>query len=264
MTNYLSSAMLSAGASCFGAIIDIEKDMSQAEINTLIASETMMSVQPLLMTALHNSYEAQAQDQLISGEIAGASAIAAGGVQLGLVGYGAYAADAASNAELEEPNLVKATVVPDETPTASMEGENTSDIEMEDFANKPAVSDSDGNTENTAAQEKTTAKETQQKTEETQEDKDAKAQREKNAKAQYKIIANKYSNFVQIFGPAINGVGTAAKSPFDAFATQNAGTAQAVNSVISGNQTAQSSNASLVQTYKDAFTNASQILAGIV
>src|ERR1700681_2686356 len=91
MTNFLSSAMLSAGAACFDSIIKIEQNMSQAEINTLIASEEMMKAQPLLMTALHNSYEAQARNQLISGEIAGVGSIGAGAVQFGFSCYGGIA-----------------------------------------------------------------------------------------------------------------------------------------------------------------------------
>ncbi len=256
MTNYLSSAMLSAGASCFGAIIEIEKNMSQAEINTLIASKTMMSAQPTLMSALQNSYQAQAQDQLISGEIAGIGSIGAGVTQLGLTLQGARAGETAYNEELE-PNTLKATIEPveSETPQATVEGRNA--LEMDDQPARPAANDS------TDAPQKSVQKDAAVKTGEEKTDEQIKKDKKlREQKRQNEI--QKWQNFAQVASPFLNGVATAIKSPFDASITQKTGAAQAVGSVIQGNQTAQSSNANLVQTYKDAFTNASQILAGIV
>jgi hypothetical protein len=259
MTNYLSSAMLSAGASCFGAIIEIEKNMSQAEINALQASRTMMDQQPLLMQALHNSYEAQAHDQLVSGVIAGVGSMGAGVVQLGLIGVGTYKANAESEAMLKEPSTLEITSQQRPQQSAGLEGQNNP------IENRPVEQEPNGQAQPQVAHEEAVVVENKQSTtEELEQAEKAKLKREKKASARYNEVSNQYTTFSQIFGPMINGASGTGKSFYDAGATRNGGTAQAMSTVLSGNQTAQSSNEKMAQTYKEAFTNASQVLAGIV
>lgn len=257
MTNYLSTAMLSAGASCFGSIIEIEKNMSQAEINTLLASKQMMDVQPLLMTALQNSFEAQARDQFISGLIGGVSAIGAGLTQFGLTKMGDMAGDEAFNEDLETKQFKTTSEVVEPKPVASNNEKGTVEAQINNVSEERQVANESTNTQQTD-QKVVAAKENEQKTaEETRKDNKLREQKRLS-----KIQT--YQNYAQLAGSSINGAATAGRSYFDAGATRNAGSAQAMGSVIQGNQTAQTSNANLVQTYKEAFTNASQILAGIV
>ena len=255
MTNFLSTAMLSAGAACFGSIIEIEKNMSQAEIKTLKASETMMDVQPLMLTALQNSYNAQADDQFVAGMIGGVGAMGAGAAQFGLTIMGNAAGDKAFNEDLE-PNTLKVTSEPvePETTMATVEGRN--EIETNDLSERPVANDS--TPQRTAVQKETAIEQNEQKTAE-QTKKDNKLREQKRLS---KIQT--YQNYAQLAGTSLNGAATAGRSYFDADGTRQGGSASAMGTVIQGNQTAQSSNKDMVQVYKEAFTNASQILAGIV
>lgn len=257
MTNFLSTAMLSAGAACFGSIIEIEKNMSQAEINTLKASETMMDVQPLMLTALQNSYNAQANDQFYAGLVGGLGAMASGAAQFGLTVMGNTAGDEAYNEDLE-PNTLKVTSEPveSETPMATVEGRN--EIETNDLSERPVANDSINAPQQAAVQKEVAIEQNEQKTAD-QTKKDNKLREQKRLS---KIQT--YQNYAQLTGTSLNGAATAGRSYLDASATRNGGSASAMNTVINGNQTAQGSNKEMVQTYKEAFTNASQILAGIV
>ncbi len=259
MTNYLSTAMLSAGASCFGGIIAMEGEMSEAEINTLLASKTMMDVQPLMLEGMLDAYAEQADNQQAAGVITGVGSIVAGGVQLGITGMGEKAGKAAYEEELGTP-AIKATVAPveSELPQAksTVVGQNSKDIEMDDYSNLPADSNSP-NAPKTVQKEADVVTGKQKTAEEIKEENKLRDQK-KLSKIQT------YQNIAQLAGTSLNGIATVAKSPFDASATKNAGTAQAMGTVISGNQTAQASNAALAKTYEDAFATANQILAGIV
>jgi hypothetical protein len=227
--------------------------MSQAEINSLIASETMMSAQPTLMKALQNSFEAQAHDQLISGLIGGIGSIGAGVAQFGITKMGESAAADALK-EDSKPNTLRTTVKSVES-KATIEGNNES--ALKELPKESAVNNSTNAQED--AQKNVAANGNTRKT-----DEEIREEKNKVRKQNSKNAIQRYQNFAQLAGTSLNGVATAAKSPFDMGATKNGGTASAVGTVIQGNQTAQNSNANMVQTYKEAFTNASQILAGIV
>jgi hypothetical protein len=256
MTNFLSSAMLSAGAACFDSIIKIERNMSQAEINTLQASEEMMKAQPLMLTALQSSYNAQAHEQFVAGLIGGCGAMAAGAFQFGLTKMGDSAGDKAFNEDLEPGKLrVTSEKVESATPKATVEGRN--EIELDDLSQKHATNDSTNAPQKTVEKEVAVEKNEQKTAEETKKDNKLREQKRLS-----KIQT--YQNYAQLAGTSINGAATAGRSYFDSSATKDGGSASAMGTVIQGNQTAQSSNANMVQTYKEAFTNASQILAGIV
>jgi hypothetical protein len=231
--------------------------MSQAEINTLEASKTMMAVQPLMLTALQNSYNAQADDQFYAGLIGGCGAMAAGAAQFGLTVMGNTAGDKAYNEDLET-NKLKVTSEPVEsaTPKATVEANNA--VELDDLSQKPAANDSTNVPQRAAVQKEAAIEQNEQKTVE-QTKKDNKLREQKRLS---KIQT--YQNYAQLTGTSLNGAATAGRSYLDASATRNGGSAQAMGTVISGNQTAQSSNKDMTQVYKEAFTNASQILAGIV
>ncbi len=264
MTNYLNTAMLSAGANCFGALLEIEQNMSQAEINALIASQSIMAMQPLLVTGTQNLYDAQATDTLISGIIGGVGQIAGGVAQLGLTVKGASEGQAEFNKPIEPAELqVTQEVVP-----AAKIGQAPAAAAAVDAANAnqaPAPGEAPAKV---AASENATS--------ETREQTDADKQKaartaQKKADSDLKIkedrrsaAVQKYQAYGQLSSTILNGFGTVGRGPTDMFATQHQGEAAALGTVAQGNQAAQGSFTALTQTYKDAFTNAAQVLAGIV
>ncbi len=276
MTNFLSSAMLSAGAACFDSIIKIESNMSQAEIKTLEASEEMMKAQPLMLTALQSSYNAQADDQFVSGLISGLGDIGAGALQFTLTKMGENAGDKAYDAPLE-PGQLRGTSekVETATPKASVEGKN--EIELDDLSKKPEANDSttpkavekevavEKNEHTTDAEREKAKKKAEKKVAKKQREEAKKLEEETRTREQRRQTAiQTYQSYAQCAGTAFKGAATAGSSYFNADGTRKGGSAQAMGTVITGNQTAQGSNKEMAQTYKEAFTNASQILAGIV
>jgi|GEM_PF-1989934 len=266
MTNFLSTAQLTPGAACWKALLEIESEMSHAYIEAMKASEKLMEAQPLFTQATLSSYNAQAKNQLISGCISGGSELAAGLTQFGLSYKGDLDGDKAFKetmapeelrvtAEEVTPPAARASATPTSTAAAVVEGRNEA----------PTTQTEETRTERSAIQ---TREESQNNTS-TREDADekakAKAEKQKKLGEQRRQgVIQKYQNYVQMSGAVLRGLGTTVSSPFNSQATQNGGFAQAVGNVTQGNQTAQNSYNTLTQTYKDAFTNAAQVLAGVV
>ncbi|HEX2579718.1 MAG TPA: hypothetical protein VHK67_04885 [Rhabdochlamydiaceae bacterium] len=268
MTSYLSKAQLTPGAACWKALLEIEKEMSHAYVEAMQASEKLMEAQPLFTQATQNSYNAQAKNQLASGLISGGSELLSAGTQVFFSVKGNTEGDKAFNESMEPETLrvtaeevtqpsARASTAPTSTAAAVVEGNNADSAEPANAATAPGAERSAAQTRD-VSENNTSAREDA-------EEKAKKAEKQKKLGEQKRqTTIQKYQTYAQLVGTGLHGLGTVGSTPFNTFATQNAGLAQAVGNVVQGNQSAQSSYNTLTQTYKDAFTNASQVLAGVV
>lgn len=266
MTHFLSTAQLTPGAACWKALLEIETEMSHAYIEAMKASEKLMEAQPLFTQATLSSYNAQAKNQLVSGLISGGSELASAGTQLGISIRGDVVGDRAYQETMEPetlrvtaeevtPPAARTSATPTSTAAAVVEGRNEA----------PITQTEETRTERSAIQTREESQNTTSTREDADEKAKAKAEKQKKlAENRRQGVIQKYQTYAQLSGTALHGAGTIGSSPFNTFATQNAGLAQAVGNVTQGNQTAQNSYNTLTQTYKDAFTNAAQVLAGVV
>ncbi|HEX4840125.1 MAG TPA: hypothetical protein VFU89_06755 [Rhabdochlamydiaceae bacterium] len=267
MTNFLSTAQLTPGAACWKALLEIESEMSHAYIEAMEASKNLMKAQPLFTQATLGSYKAQANNQLISGSIGGGSEIAAGLTQFGLSYKGDLEGDKAFK-ETMEPDTLRVTAenVTPPAPRTSTTPNSTAAATVEGRNEAPTTqTDETRTSERSAIQTREEGQNSTSTREDADEKAKTKAEKQKKLGEQRRQgVVQKYQNYVQLSGAVLRGLGTTASTPFNSQATQNAGLAQAVGNVTQGNQTAQNSYNTLTQTYKDAFTNAAQVLAGVV
>lgn len=280
MTNYLTTAVASNGSACFLAVLEIEKEMSDAQEKTLQASNMTVGLAPTLVQGQLNATNAQADDQASSGWWAAAGQIAQGATALGCAFYGEkFAGNKAYEDEMSsENNQMKVTAEEEGTPAQINEGENaaatvtarttgSSDAPTEgtDAARVEAASET--TTETTEAQEevdtqKTITKKAGQKNQ-TDEEK-AEALKERAQQARLNAV-NKWCNtYAQSISPVTASGFNVRKGYIDADGTRVGGLATAAGQVLQTNQSAQSSQSSLVQAFEKGFDSAASTLASII
>jgi hypothetical protein len=276
MTNYLTTAVASNGSACFLAVLEIEKEMSDAQEKTLQASNQTVDLVPNLVQGQLNATNAQADNQASSSLFAAAGQIAQGVTALGCAFYGEkFAGNNAYEDEMSSGNnQMRVTAEEEKAPTQITENDGaTATVTARNDGTSAAPTERSGTarveaaTENTQEQaevdtKKTMTKKAGQKNQ-TDEEK-AETLKERAQQARLSAInkwCNTYAGNVAPMTSSGFGIG---KGNVDASSTQNGGLATAAGQVVQTNQSAVSSQSALTQAYEKGFDSAASTLASII